>query len=81
MVLDFRSHKITIPGASAGLLHGKTLAVKDCIPICGVPMVNGTNLMDKYVPDFDATVVDRALTAGQGKYVENKIIYYYMILI
>jgi amidase len=40
------------------------LAVKDNIAVAGVPMRNGTVLLDGYVPDEDATVVERVLDAG-----------------
>jgi amidase len=47
-----------------GPLAGKTVAVKDNIAVAGVPMMNGTAILEGYVPDLDATVVSRALAAG-----------------
>jgi Asp-tRNA(Asn)/Glu-tRNA(Gln) amidotransferase A subunit family amidase len=60
-----RYYKTEIQGASSGILHGKSVAIKDCIPVAGVPMMNGSHLMDSFMPDFDATVVTRVLDAGQ----------------
>ncbi len=47
-----------------GPLHGKRVAVKDDICVAGVPMMNGSALLEGYVPDVDATVVTRILQAG-----------------
>lgn len=47
-----------------GKLAGRTIAVKDSIPVAGLPMVAGSNIFDGYVPDFDAEVVKRILAAG-----------------
>ncbi|ELU15494.1 hypothetical protein CAPTEDRAFT_121105 [Capitella teleta] len=56
--------KTDIQGASVGKLKGKTFAIKDNIPVAGVPMRNGTSLMRGYIPEFDATVITRILDAG-----------------
>jgi len=56
--------RVRIEGASSGPLHGRTVAVKDNVAVAGVPMRNGTVLLDGYVPDEDATVVQRVLDAG-----------------
>lgn len=53
-----------IKGASSGLLAGKKVAIKDNICVAGVPMMNGSALLEGYVPDIDATVVTRILEAG-----------------
>jgi amidase len=53
-----------IRGASSGLLSGKVLAVKDNVCVAGVPMMNGTSVLEGYVPEIDATVVTRILDAG-----------------
>lgn len=47
-----------------GPLAGRTVGVKDNIAVAGVPMMNGSALVDGYVPDRDATVVTRLLRAG-----------------
>lgn len=53
-----------IKGAQSGLLAGKTVAIKDNICVAGVPMMNGSALLEGYVPDIDATVVTRILESG-----------------
>jgi amidase len=56
--------KTDIPGAKSGLLAGKRVAIKDNICVAGVPMMNGSRLLEGYVPEIDATVVTRILDAG-----------------
>ena len=53
-----------IEGAPDGPLAGRTLAVKDNTAVAGVPMANGSRLIDGFVPSRDATVVTRLLEAG-----------------
>ncbi|PAA69533.1 hypothetical protein BOX15_Mlig034493g3, partial [Macrostomum lignano] len=45
-------------------LAGKTLALKDSVSVAGVPMMNGSKLLEGFVPTEDATVVTRILAAG-----------------
>jgi amidase len=54
----------SIKGASKGKLAGKKIAIKDNVCIAGVPMMNGSAIMEGFVPDVDATVVTRILDAG-----------------
>jgi amidase len=49
---------------SEGLLSGKKVAIKDNICVAGVPLMNGSALLEGYVPEIDATVVTRILDAG-----------------
>jgi amidase len=56
--------KCEITGAASGVLEGKRVAVKDNICVAGVPMMNGSRVLEGYVPDVDATVVTRILDAG-----------------
>ena len=56
--------KTTIKGAPNGKLSGKTVALKDNVCLAGVPMINGTSILDGYTPDVDATIVTRLLDAG-----------------
>ena len=56
--------KTTIESAPSGKLKGKTVAVKDNVLVAGVPMMNGAATLEGYVPDIDATVVQRILDAG-----------------
>lgn len=56
--------KTNISGARGGVLNGHRVAVKDNICVAGVPMMNGSRLLEGYVPEVDATVVTRVLDAG-----------------
>jgi amidase len=56
--------RCSIKGADEGPLRGKRLVVKDNICVAGVPMMNGSRVLEGYVPDVDATVVTRVLDAG-----------------
>lgn len=47
-----------------GKLAGKKVVLKDNISLAGVPMMNGTAVLEGYVPQTDATVVRRILDAG-----------------
>ena len=47
-----------------GPLAGRTVAIKDNIAVAGIPMMNGSALVEGYVPERDATVVARLLAAG-----------------
>lgn len=53
-----------IEGASSGKLSGRTVAIKDNIFVADVPMMDGTHILEGYVPPVDATVVTRLLDAG-----------------
>jgi amidase len=54
----------SIPGAPEGPLVGKRVAIKDNTCVAGIPMLNGSPIMEGYVPREDATVVTRLLDAG-----------------
>jgi amidase len=54
----------SIPGAAEGPLAGKRVGVKDNVCVAGIPMLNGSPIMEGYVPREDATVVTRLLDAG-----------------
>jgi amidase len=56
--------KCSIKGASSGILAGKRIAIKDNVCVAGVPMMNGSSVLEGYVPEFDATIVTRILDAG-----------------
>jgi amidase len=56
--------KCEIEGAETGPLAGRRVAIKDAVCVAGVPMMNGSFLVEGYVPEFDATVVSRILEAG-----------------
>ena len=40
------------------------MAIKDSVCVAGVPMINGSPILEGYTPDVDATVVTRILDAG-----------------
>jgi amidase len=56
--------KTDICAGGDGLLKGKKVAIKDNICVAGVPMMNGSALLEGYTPEIDATVVTRILQAG-----------------
>ena len=53
-----------VRGADSGPLHGKTLGVKDCIAVAGVPTTNAGRRTPAAVPTEDAVVIERLLDAG-----------------
>lgn len=53
-----------IHGATSGILAGKTVAIKDNVCVAGVPMMNGSSVLEGYTPEVDATIVTRILDAG-----------------
>ena len=66
--------KCRIEGAAEGLLADKTVSYKDHIAVAGIPMSFGSFALEGFIPDFDATVVTRALEEGGtviGKNVMN----------
>src|SRR5919204_6641576 len=56
--------KTAIKGKPGGKLAGRRVALKDNICLAGVPMMIGAQLLNGYVPEVDATVVERILDAG-----------------
>jgi amidase len=56
--------KCSIKGAASGPLAGKKIAIKDNVCVAGIPMMNGSNVLEGYVPEVDATLVTRILDAG-----------------
>jgi len=54
----------SIKGAPSGPLAGKKIAVKDNVCVADLPMMNGSKVMEGFVPATDATVVTRLLDAG-----------------
>lgn len=57
-------YKTDIRGAASGPLAGKRIVVKDTVCVAGVPMMNGSAVMEGYTPEIDATIVTRMLDAG-----------------
>ena len=56
--------KTTVNGAANGKLKGKRVVLKDNIMLAGVPMMNGAATLEGYMPEIDATVVERILDEG-----------------
>ena len=63
-ISNCRLWKCDIKGAQDGTLKGKTIAIKDNCCVAGVPMTNGSVIMEGYTPEVDATIVTRILDAG-----------------
>lgn len=57
-------YRCDIKGAAEGILAGQNIAVKDVVCVAGVPMMNGSKLLEGFIPDVDATIVTRMLDAG-----------------
>jgi len=57
-------YKSSIKGAPTGKLQGKRVAVKDNVCVAGIPLANGSSVLEGFVPDIDATIVTRMLDAG-----------------
>lgn len=56
--------RTTIKGSGRGKLSGKRVAIKDNVCVAGVPMMNGASILHGYVPEIDATIVQRMLDEG-----------------
>ena len=56
--------RCSVPGAPDGPLAGVRVGVKDNIAVAGIPLLNGSSMLEGYVPREDATVVTRLLDAG-----------------
>jgi amidase len=50
--------------SSSSGIHGKTVCVKDCIAVAGVPQTFGSDAFPEWKPVTDATVITRVLDAG-----------------
>jgi amidase len=53
-----------IEGTPGGPLSGRSVVLKDNVMLAGVPMMNGTSILEGYVPPVDASIVTRILDAG-----------------
>src|SRR6516165_2018597 len=70
--------KTSIKGKPGGKLAGRRVALKDNVCLAGVPMMVGAQLLEGYVPEVDATVVQRILDAG-GEIVGKAVCEYYCV--
>jgi len=64
--------RCSIEGSATGKLAGKKIALKDNICVSGIPMMNGSAVLEGFVPDVDATVVTRILDEG-GKIIGKAV--------
>ncbi len=51
----------SIKGKEEGKLKGKRICIKDNVMVAGIPMLNGSKMLEGFVPNMDATVVSRIL--------------------
>jgi amidase len=70
--------KTSIKGRSGGRLAGRRVVLKDNVCLAGVPMMIGSGLLQGYVADVDATVVERILDAG-GEIAGKAVCEYYCV--
>jgi amidase len=70
--------KTSIKGRPGGPLAGRRIALKDNICLAGVPMMAGADVLEGYVPDVDATIVERILDAG-GEIAGKAVCEYYCV--
>lgn len=54
----------SIKGKDEGKLKNKRICIKDNVMVAGVPMLNGSRILEGFIPDMDATVVARILDEG-----------------
>src|SRR5215831_325783 len=59
-----KAERETTKGNYLGALHGVPFSIKDNIATKGVTTTAGSKILSDWVPDFDATVVDRLKKAG-----------------
>jgi amidase len=70
--------KTSIKGRPGGLLAGRRIALKDNVCLAGVPMTLGADVFEGYVPEVDATIVERILDAG-GEIAGKAVCEYYCV--
>ena len=70
--------KTSVKGREGGPLAGRRVALKDNICLAGAPMMIGADLLRGYVPEIDATVVERILDAG-GEIAGKAVCEYYCV--
>ena len=65
-----RYWKCDIKGSTTGRLVGKKIGIKDNVAVAGVPMMNGSKILEGYTPEFDATIITRILNEGTIYYFD-----------
>jgi amidase len=53
-----------IKGSGQGVLAGEDIGLKDVVCVAGLPLTNGSRVLEGFIPDVDATIVTRILDAG-----------------
>lgn len=56
--------RCSVKSDSIGPLSGTRIAVKDTVAVAGVPLTAGSRVLQGFIPNVDAVVVDRMLRAG-----------------
>lgn len=72
------AEKAVMKGAALGPLHGVPIAFKDMTPTKGKCTTQGSYLYENWVPDHDATIVERLQGAGAimvGKTMTSELAY------
>ena len=59
-----RAEREIAAGTYRGPLHGVPIAVKDLLAMAGTPTTAGSKILAGWVTDFDATAVERLVSAG-----------------
>jgi len=59
-----RTCSVKATGTARGPLTGKNIGIKDTVCIAGIPISCASRLLYDFVPDIDATVINRILKAG-----------------
>jgi amidase len=56
--------QVSVKREGNGPLAGKRVVLKDNVSLAGVPLQNGSAVLEGYVPNIDASIVTRLLDAG-----------------
>ena len=56
--------RCSVHGREGGVLTGRSGVVKDVVAVAGMPLQQGSAVMQGFISDIDATVVSRILEAG-----------------
>ncbi|XP_065676158.1 amidase-like isoform X1 [Hydra vulgaris] len=56
--------KCNINAKKDGKLAGKKIAIKDNTAVANIPMMNGSKVLEGYIPEYDAVIVQRILNEG-----------------
>ena len=64
-----RYWKCDIKRSTPDKLAGKKIGVKDNVAVAGVPMMNGSKILEGYTPEFDATIIIFQSRHGRGRIV------------